>query len=381
MLIEQPLLAEETYAILHRLLDKADAGRMRLQLKFGVKETPELYDFGAQSQVDLVWDDLKQLEQMGVLELKLKRQRSGSKAYDDGRIDLIYEAESTLREWLQRPGFDPQYHLWSNALNKYSHCFEDEGDALKQAIWSYPGRNYKQLAGAFALIAETLQKPMTLRQLSALCFWGNSKYLDHAEAVIRATFPSLYQNIRSRPMLLPVYLPEQLSGILFIENQDTFLAMVAEAPQALGLVYLGGFRGTAQRVREPGQVIFSFVGAPAVSSREAFDAFWLGHNPIPCHFWGDLDYAGMKILAALTQVFPGMEAWVPGYRPMLNFLQEGMGHIPAAAKKDKQVKPGVIGCDYADYVLMPAIETHQGFVDQELVQMDQILGGLTDSLS
>ncbi len=378
---EQPLLAEETYALLHRLLDKADAGRMRLQLKCGPKETPELYDFADQSQVDLVWDDLQQLAHMGVLDLKLRRQRTGYNVYDDGRIDLVYEAEGKLREWLQRPGFDPQYHLWSTALQKYQHIFEDEGDALKMNVLQFPGRSYGQLAGAFASIVGVLTRPMTLRQLSAKCFWGNSKFLDHSEGLIRATFPSLFHNLLPRPVLLPVYLPDDLDQILFIENQDTFVALLQRALPGVGLINMGGFRGTAQRVREPGQAIFSFIGEPSAAIRKQFEAFWLGNNPVTAYFWGDLDYSGLRILAALNMVFPGVQAWEPGYKPMLEFLAEGHGHISAAAQKEKQVKPGVIGCNYADYVLLPAIELHQSFVDQELVDVDQLDKPEAESLS
>lgn len=369
---DQPLLAEETFSILHRLIDKADAGRMRLQLKCGPKETPELYDFADQYLVELVWDDLKQLAHMGVLELKLKRQRSGYNEYDEGRIDLIYEAEGTVRKWLQRPGFDPQYHLWSAALSKYEHVFEDQGDALKQNVLHFPGRSYNQLAAAFAQVAQELLRPLTLRRLSAKCFWGDSKFLDHSENLIRATYPSLSHNIRPRPVLLPVFLPNQFTEVLFVENQDTFLALVERADERLALVNTGGFRGTTQRVREPGQAIFSYVGDASDMSKHAFEQFWLGQNPLDSFFWGDLDYSGLQILAALRQPFPGVQAWSPGYKPMLDFLNAGQGHVFTAAQKARQVKPDIVGCDFADYVLLPAIEQQQGFVDQELVDVSRL---------
>lgn len=369
---EQPLLAEETYAILHRLLDKADAGRMRLQLKCGPKETPELYLFDDQPQVELVWDDLKQLAHLGVLDLKLKRQRAGYNEYDEGRIDLLFEAEGVVREWLQRPGFDPQYHLWSHALEKHRDVFEDEGDALKQNVLQFAGRSYNQLAAAFASVADALQEPLTLRQLSARCFWGDSKFLDPLENVIRATYPSLFHNLLPRPVLLPIYLPSELESILFVENQDTFLAMVQRGFPGLALVNMGGFRGTALRVRQPGQAFFSYVGTPDTAVRRQFEHFWLGHNPLSTYFWGDLDYAGLRILAALNVVFPGTRSWEAGYRPMLASLEGDAGHSSGAARKEKQVKPGVIGCDYADYVLLPAVERHQSFVDQEVVNVAEL---------
>lgn len=370
---EQPLLAQETYSILHRLLDKSDAGRMRLNLRCSAKETPELYDFNDQSQVSVVWDDLKQLQRLGVLDLKLKRQKRGYNEYDDGRIDLRYEAEETVRKWLERPAFDPQLHLWRMALAKYQNAFEDGGVALEREAIVFPGRSYRQLAAAFARIAEALQNPQTLRQLSARCFWGESKFLDRRESLVVATYPSLAGNLLPRPLLLAVYLPHDLDRVLFIENQDTFLQMMMEKPARWGLVYMGGFRGTALRVREPGQAVFSYVNATADEQRGLFERFWLGGAQLPCHFWGDLDYAGLSILAALKQVFPAVEAWQPGYQPMLEILQMERGHNLIAGGKERQIKPGITHCRYADYVLLPAIEEHRAFVDQEAVDVQQLI--------
>lgn len=369
---ELPLLAEETYDILHRLLDKSDAGRMRLNLKCGAKETPELYDFDDQSQVRVVWEDLKQLQRLGVLDLKLKRQKRGYNEYDDGRIDLKYEAEEVVRLWLERPAFDPQLHLWRAAIGKYRSAFEDGGVALEHEALTFPGRSYRQLAAAFARIGETLSAPQTLRQLSARCFWGESKFLDRRERLVIATYPSLAANIYARPLLLSVYLPHDLEQILFIENQDTFLQMMALKPARWGLVYMGGFRGTALRVREPGQAVFSYVNATADEQRDLFEQFWLGGAQLPCYFWGDLDYAGLSILAALKQVFPSVEAWQPGYQPMVDILQMERGHHMIAGGKEKQLKPSVIECRYADYVLLPAVEEYQSFVDQEAVDVHHL---------
>lgn len=372
---EAPLLTEETHALLHRLLDKADSGRMRWQLKCSARETPELYDFADQSQVEVVWEDLQHLAKIGVLDLKLKaRQRPGNNDYDDGLIQLKYEAEETVRLWLERPAFDPRQHLWNTALTRHLHLFEDGGEALRREVLRFPGRTYEQLAAAFASIPAALeQQPMTLRQLSARCFWGASKFLDRRDLLLLATFPSLAKKIISRPLLLSVYLPEQFEEILFVENQDTYLGLVAQAPAKTGLIYLAGFRGAALRVREVGQAVFSYVNLVSLTERERFIEFWLGHRQLPCFFWGDLDFAGMAILAALKQVFPGVEAWQPGYKPMLAILREGGGHSSVGGEKDRQYHPGGTDCPYADYVLLPAIEEQLAFVDQEAISVSALL--------
>jgi len=370
---EQPLLAEETQAILHRMLDISDAGGMRLRVKCNAKETPELYDSDDKFQIDTVWGDLKNLAQLGIVDLKLRNhQHPGYQEFDNGKITLRYEAEETVRRWFERPAFDPQHHLWSAALNKHAGTYEDGGEALRAEVIKFPGKNYDDLAAAFAGIAQQLQTSRTLRQLSALCFWGESKFLEGRESLVINSFPSLARNIVRRPLLLSVYLPEEMEHILFIENQDTFLELVKRKNQNLGLVYLGGFRGTTMRVREPGQAVFAYLNEVGGATKARFEEFWWGQNQLPCFFWGDLDYAGISILGALKQVFPDIEAWLPGYQPLVELLKLERGHSHAIARKEKQVRPDSTGCGYADYVLLTGIDEFGSFIDQEAVSVSEL---------
>jgi hypothetical protein len=87
---------------------------------------------------------------------------------------------------------------------------------------------------------------------------------------------------------------------------------------------------------------------------------------VPASFYGDLDFAGLAILAKLRQSFPDARAWRAGYDPLLARLEAGGGHSPAAARKQGQRDPGTTGCVYADEVLLPAIRMHYRFVDQEI---------------
>lgn len=62
--------------------------------------------------------------------------------------------------------------------------------------------------------------PVTLRQLSARSFWGNSKVLDDRLDLVTGLFPDL--EILGRSVPVNVFLPETYAGVLFIENQDTY---------------------------------------------------------------------------------------------------------------------------------------------------------------
>jgi len=133
----------------------------------------------------------------------------------------------------------------------------------------------------------------------------------------------------------------------------------------LALVYAAGFRGGAGRIREQGAALLHYSGSNVEQTR--FENWWFGEDylsPGPLFFFGDLDYAGMAILAALRQRFGEVTAWEPGYAPLLERLQNGEGHLPEDADKQQQIDPGSTGCPYADTVLLPAMRRF-GFIDQE----------------
>ena len=82
-------------------------------------------------------------------------------------------------------------------------------------------------------------------------------------------------------------------------------------------------------------------------------------------FFGDLDHAGLQILANLRQTFPEARAWQPGYAALARLLSGGGGHVPESAAKALQTDPGQTGCAYADKVLPTLLRQHGRFVDQE----------------
>jgi len=105
--------------------------------------------------------------------------------------------------------------------------------------------------------------------------------------------------IRERVLVVAAYLREHCSGVLFIENQDTYTAAVAGMPEEtteFALVYAAGFRGTAARIRGRSGSRLHYAGPGRSEFAEAFDGWWYDNGPAlgPAWFWGDLDFAGMQ---------------------------------------------------------------------------------------
>jgi hypothetical protein len=258
----------------------------------------------------------------------------------------------------------------------------DAPDEVKRAVGDYcihlPDRSAMEVVAQLNQVFALAEAPLLLREVSARLFWGMSKVLDKRQALVAALLGAPECPFPESPMQLQVHVPAGgHAGVLFIENQVSFeqaLRSTARASGSVALVYAAGFKGSAQRLRrrEGCSVYYSGRGALDRAVAQRFEA-WLFEDE-RCdgervHFWGDLDDAGMCILAAMRASFPGVTAWEPGYAPMLAALLAGQGHAPEAADKAGQRPVAATGCPYADAHLLPALARLRAFVDQELFSL------------
>jgi hypothetical protein len=369
---------ELPHQLLERFLTKLEQGHQRLSLRITPKTAPQLYDF-QNEDVSFLWALIKSLDkEYRILTVKPARVRPGEEPYENAQLLFMPEKEELVRHWLNRPALDPYALVWQHTLTKMASRFEDGGEALAERMVRVPEQGAEQTLRAFACIKTELQEPVTLRALSARCFWGDSKFLERYEDLVRLTFPSLAHNLIPRPILMSVYLPQRLEAVLFIENQDTFIALAQRAPTHCALVYSAGFRGSAQRIRETGNAVFSYLNPGDHGEALAqFQNWWFQSveegvgSAVQTHFWGDLDFSGMAILKALLLIFPNIDAWEPGYAPMVERLKEGDGHSHDSSGKQLQKDPGDTGCPYADEVLLPVVRSEGLFLDQEAIGAPQ----------
>jgi hypothetical protein len=356
----------EICALLNAGLDRFDRQRgserqRRIHLSL-LEHMPSLVR--ADAAADQTWNLIRELERRGVLEIRRAVRSPYDVDWQGAKIALSPEIEATLRAWLGRDWSEPAAAIWRRAVLRHAHVFEDGGAALLTQRIVIENRSAEDIVAAFAAGA-AMTSPMTLRQLSATLFWGDSKVLDERAELVAALLPRL--PIRDRTLVVAAHLPQYCRGVLFVENQDTYTAAAGGTPPAAGelaVVFAAGFRGTAARVRNRSGALLHFAGPGLREHARAFDAWWYDAGPSfgPSWFWGDLDFAGMQILKALRSRFPTLRAWSPGYEPMLAQLQSLGGYGVAAA--GGQVDPVMTGCDYADGVLLPAIRRH-GRRDQE----------------
>lgn len=371
---EEPLVQ----AILTRFLDQIDRGVKPL-FRINEKNTPALYDFQNEDPYYL-WDLLKSLDkEYHALTIKKQRIKSGRESFENAQLFFNPDKEPLIRDWLNRPAFDPYTLNWAATLERLRPEFEDFGQALDQPLREQ-GKSASDILNGFALLSRQLGRAQSLRNLSAKCFWGDSKFLDHRLDLIQALFPQASATIIRRPIILNIVIPEDFDQILFIENQDSFLMLsrlvnVAHRFSRSALIYSAGFKGSARNIRRKDAVVFSTINTPSSEQIRELEQWWCSppqENTLPCYFWGDLDYSGLAILASLRQSFTQIEAWKTGYEAMLVMHDAGAGHEKKYSKKHAQVAPKATGCAYADEVLLPLIRNSERFLDQEVVSENDL---------
>lgn len=129
-----------------------------------------------------------------------------------------------------------------------------------------------------------------------------------------------------------------------------------------------------RKLPDGGSLYYAGTGALGGEVKRIFEEwlFSIAAMDSAVYFWGDLDFAGMRILAAMRSTFPRLTAWEQGYALMLNELQNGKGHSPEAAEKAGQRPIERTGCLYVDHQLISALKTHGRFVDQEFCRLDRL---------
>lgn len=363
-------------SLLNKLVDRLDAAEARgsssaQTVLLNESIWPALYNAAMESDKEHLWEQFLKLVNAGWLQITPVSSRRVDGYANQPRVKVLNGA--ALRKATGRP------ERTKTPLERWREAIDEHLDAPSEV---------KRLAGEYCIdmpdrpMTEVVRKlnglkllsgsPLLLREVSSKLFWGMSKVLDNRTGLVAALLGVDECPFPESPIQLQVYLPSGgFSGVLFIENQMTFEQATRSSSSAytrLALVYASGFKGSAARLRSSSTVslYFSHKGELGGDRAEYFESCLFAKNIVlPVFFWGDLDWSGMRILTAMRNNFPEMQAWRPGYAPMLESLLEGNGHSPEAADKRGQRPVEVVGCSYADSELLPALTVQGKFVDQE----------------
>lgn len=298
-----------------------------------------------------------------------------------GPMDEPFRVRSTeigrvaLQRYLQGPD-DPRSR-WVALPDGLFHARWD-ADLRQTPLPEIDGIGWPEQLAAHAQLTDALTDPSvfdcTLRQLSARYFWGDSKYLESLPNLhARMIYGEALAQLRPRRLLIHVALGcEPGLPLLLIENLDTFNAL-SQWQLPYHLMYLAGFKGTADRMRSEQSVALFYDASPARSLITDFEQQWFSGRPLAAWFWGDLDYSAMAMAAAIRKWIPGLRAWEPGYRPLAGAVA---AHGHPFSRKGGQAVVEATGIEYIDRVLLPAMRDSGRFIDQEWLDIAPLVKGL-----
>lgn len=364
--------------LLDMLVDRLDAADQRgsgttQSIALTEKSWPALYRASLESQKEDLWDRVTELCRWGWLKSKPEgaiRSRSGYAMAPR----LIVANETAVRAAIGRPErVRSSVECWRDAVSAHLNASDDVKQAVSGFCIDMPDRSMVEVVQQLNRLPELAQQPMLLREASARLFWGMSKVLDKRQGLVSAVLGGAECPFPESPVQMQVFLPaDDFESVLFIENQMSFEQATRSTSGAFkgqALVFASGFKGSARRLRGQASVYYSQRGELASQARARFELWLAGDGPSfgdAVHFWGDLDWSGMRILCTMRGSFPDLTAWQPGYRPMRDALLRGDGHSPEAADKSGQVPLTETGCAFADSQLLPAMVACRKFVDHEV---------------
>ena len=332
---------------------------------------PSLYRAGRESEKEHLWDHVMEMAKWGWLTVKPDAAARSPAGYADRPRVTVTDAAAIRAAIGREKRIASAAARWRQAVHADLRADDDTKAVVSGFCIDIPGRAMTEIVERLNQLPKLAGQPLLLREVSSRLFWGMSKVLDKRQALVAALLRADDCPFPESPVQLQVFLPPRgYRAVLFIENLMSF-ERAARSPgpafDGLALIYASGFKGSAQRLRTPDgcSLFYSSRGGIEPPLRQDFEAWLFRETSKPAYFWGDLDWAGMRILAAMRASFPALRAWEAGYRPMLADLSAGGGHAPEAADKQGQKPIEATGCEYADAVLLPALRKTGRFVDQE----------------
>lgn len=371
----EPIVRQLLEKLLHMVARQQAQERVRPPgMRITPHTLPSLFTAEEPGEAENGWKLIEKLAGLGWITIDAAKPVSGKAVYElRPYVRLVPAMEGIIRKTAGIYTRSSYTSEWHKALHARSDVENDLLIYLKRRPLRIGMRNASDVIERLLNIRSVAHEPLFLREVSGRFFWGDTKVLDrrtglvaHVLGVPECPFPEL-------PISVLCYCPfEEVAGILFVENEASFLSpRVRELARrsSLAMFLASGFKLAAARIRDPiGSNLFAqtpITGDGGVTCNR-LQAWLHGCGPNwPILYWGDLDFAGMGILKCLRQGFPEMIAWSEAYDPLVIRVRAGDGFHWDESNVKRQNDPGVTGCAYADTVLLPAIRNTGLFCHQE----------------
>jgi len=341
---------------------------------------PELFDPPAANADSALWSAILSLDELGIIKLERKSRRLNPHAPPWESTSLVFqpEAETMVRQWLDRPRVRPDQGAWLQALSEIVDQFADPS-LVQDNPFPTLNRSPKDILSRLLLIPTLLKRvKMTTCQLSAELFWGRSNLLDDKEAWLSQLLALSEDAFMPSPLLVEVTFPvKACNGILIIQNLNSYIAALDGAwptGNDLILVHGEGFKRCNTSLRQSEHIRFHINNRHSTAEAliRDFNQFWMhnsGKQNWPVYAITDMDWDGMRLFHYLKQQFPFLEPWKPGYKSMLDAVKNKNFYHAAEAGKTGQQPMESSGSEWMDQQVLPHLLDDK-FVDQEIIQLN-----------
>jgi hypothetical protein len=308
------LSEDKVLAFINKVVDRIDTaeanGTTLGSIKVDDRTYPALFQALFELDRERYWGYLEEMASWGWFRLKLDKAKQNQADYE--RNPRLVDLDVTkLREASGRHSrLKSPFEAWREAIDQHLEVPPDVKEKVSRYRIEIPGRAADEIAKQLNLLQRyyPANEPWLLREVSSQLFWGQSKILDGRQALICAMLGLEDCPFPEMPVQLQVYLPVTgFNEVLFIENLTSFEQATIDLTgkfERMALVFASGFKGVAKRLRAPGGASVYFAASGNMDRHQMLKFLgwlreeWEFDKTIPCHFWGDLDYSGMRILAA-----------------------------------------------------------------------------------
>lgn len=379
--------SKELLAVVRDILFKLDkqsaAERTRdIVLNVSSKHFSVLREPPAHGEDEWLWHQIEQAIIDGIFSFEYGKKTMLESFPTSGKLRFQYESEGLLRDWLNHPRPSGR-EAWESALLDVDGGVLNV-DFLRENRLEIEGMQANEVLSALTSISQFLKKlgPQTLRHIAATHFNGASKALDgRGEIWLTRALRIAPELITPRKIHLTTFTQNPDSrSLLFIENLDTFESCCSsdQFSHHFILVYLSGYKGTSERVRNR-ELVRLFVSGKC--SQSVAESCIIGSSAREVLVWTDLDYSGLDIALSLKKSYPELQFLSQAYIMMLKLLEDGVGHSIKHVTKGEQRLPDVDELWGIGVRCFEAISHAQLFVDQETVNVEDLAANLLSSSS
>lgn len=263
------------------------SGKKLNQIRITDKKFPYMFVLDGNFDPEDSWKSLLELESelLGISRVK----KNCINPWDNAGVRLLPQGERLIRKWMGRPIESTVEKCWRDLVQASSDAFSGDTTLLENSVPLRHESEMIRVIEGYKQVGTMLTGEFYQTQVSANCFFGDSKFLEGKESLLQTLYPSYEDMVVQRKIVLNVSLPKKIESVLFVENLDVFTYLVQSekakgAVRNIALIYSSGFKACAKRGRTQGAISFFYAGVTTQEEKDQFENEWYNDGWLICFY-------------------------------------------------------------------------------------------------